>query len=70
MERQWGVKWREDHKERKFFNSSRSIITVINNSTQQRNNSIETAANVAEERCSRLNKSLRYLAKHNDQIFE
>jgi hypothetical protein len=29
-----------------------------------------TTFNAAEERCSRLNKSLHRLAEHNDQIFE
>jgi hypothetical protein len=59
LERQWGVEWRENQKERKSFNKRRSIITTI-----------KPAANVAEERGSRLNKYLNYLAKHNDQIFE
>ncbi|SAM07745.1 hypothetical protein [Absidia glauca] len=47
LERQWAVEWREDRKERKFLNRRRSIITNI---------TIETAANVAEERRSRFNK--------------
>ncbi|SAM06420.1 hypothetical protein [Absidia glauca] len=46
------------------------MITTINNFAQQHNITIETSANVAEERCSRLNKSLYYLAEHNDHIFE
>jgi hypothetical protein len=38
--------------------------------SQQHNITIETAANVAKERCSRLNKTLHHLAEHNDQTFE
>ncbi|SAL96746.1 hypothetical protein [Absidia glauca] len=68
LERQWGVKRREDQKERKLFKRRRSIITIINNFAQQ--HIIETAANAAEERCSRLNKSLHHLTEHNDQIVE
>ncbi|SAM03303.1 hypothetical protein [Absidia glauca] len=70
LERQWGVKWREDQEERKNFNKRRSIITTINSFAQQHNITIETAANVTEERRSPPNKSLHYLAEHNDQIFE
>ncbi|SAM01699.1 hypothetical protein [Absidia glauca] len=67
--RQWGAKWREDQT-LKFFNRCRSIITTINNFAQQHNITIETAANDAEERCSRLNKSLHHFAEHDDQILE
>ncbi|SAM07682.1 hypothetical protein [Absidia glauca] len=65
-----GVKWGEDQKERKVFNRRRSIITIIDNLAQQYNTTIETAADVTEERCSRLNKPLYHLAKHDEQIFE
>jgi hypothetical protein len=60
----------EDQKEGKFFNRRRSIITIINNFAQHHNITIEAAANVAEERCSRPNKSSHHLAEHNDQNFE
>jgi hypothetical protein len=49
---------------------SRSIITTINNFSLQHSITIETAPNAAEERRSRLNKSLHYLAEQDDQIFE
>jgi hypothetical protein len=49
---------------------SGSIITTTNNFAQQHNITIETAANVDEERRYRLNKSLHYLAEHGVQIFE
>ncbi|SAM03910.1 hypothetical protein [Absidia glauca] len=65
-----GVNWREDQKEQKFSNRRRSIITIINKFAQQHNITTETDANVAEERCSGLNKSLHHLAEHNDQIFK
>ncbi|SAM09187.1 hypothetical protein [Absidia glauca] len=64
-----GVKWREDQKERKSFNRRRLIIVTINNFSQQHKITIVTAADVAEERRSRLNKSMHHLAKHNGQIF-
>ncbi|SAL97252.1 hypothetical protein [Absidia glauca] len=49
LERQGGVKCREDLTERKFFNNHRSIIITINNSAQQHNITIETVANVAKK---------------------
>ncbi|SAM01821.1 hypothetical protein [Absidia glauca] len=57
------------NKETKFFSTRRSIITIITNFAQQHNITVKTAANVAEERRSRLNEPLHYLAEHNDQIF-
>jgi hypothetical protein len=56
-------------KERKKYHRRRSIITIIN-FAQQHNIAIETAVNVTDEKCSRLNKSLHHLDEHNDQIFE
>jgi small-conductance mechanosensitive channel len=45
-----------------------SLVNKID--SKQHNITIETAASVAEERCSRLNKSLHHLAEHNNRIFK
>ncbi|SAM04739.1 hypothetical protein [Absidia glauca] len=52
------------------IDSQQTTPTIINNLAQQHNIIIETAANVAEERRSQLNKSLHYLAEHNGPTFE
>lgn len=70
LERQWGVKWRNDDKEIKFLNRRRSIINTITKYAEQNNITIETAVDLAEERRSRLKKSLHYLAENNDKIFD
>jgi hypothetical protein len=70
LEQRWGVQWRKDMKERKFFNRRRSIIDTITKYAEQHHITIETAVNIAEEKRRRQNKSLHYLSEHNDRIFD
>ncbi|SAL97782.1 hypothetical protein [Absidia glauca] len=70
LEQRWGVKWRQDDKEKKFYNRRRSIIATIEKYAEEHNITMETAVNLAEENRSRRSKSLHYLAEHNDTIFD
>ncbi|SAM02202.1 hypothetical protein, partial, partial [Absidia glauca] len=70
LEQRWGVKWRQDDKEKKFYNRRRSIIATIKKYAEEHNITMETAVNLAEENRSRRSKSLHYLAEHNDTIFD
>jgi hypothetical protein len=70
LEQRWGAKWRQDEKEKKFYNRRRSIILTIKKYAEEHNVSMETAVNLAEENRSRRSKSLHYLAEHNDTIFD
>ncbi|SAM09828.1 hypothetical protein [Absidia glauca] len=70
LEQRWGVKWRQDDKEKKFYNRRRSIIATIKKYAEEHNITMETAVNLAEENRSRRSKSLHYLVEHNDTIFD
>jgi glutaminase len=66
--------WKNDgarmKRKKKFINRRRSIVTTINKYANQHNLTIETAVNIAEERHSRLNRSLHYLSERNGMIFD
>lgn len=70
LERLWGVRWRKEEKEKKFFNRRRVIIKEIEKYATAHNISMQTAVEIAERRRSHKGRSLHWLANNKDEIFE